>query len=85
MTNEQVLIELAIKAVEIITQGDMPELLLRAARSDANDSGWMYDLWCDDQGQCRSGEEMCSDEAHLDCIRRFLDREWPFASEPRGV
>ena len=85
MTNEMFLIELATKAVAVITQGDIPGLLLRIARSDANESGRMYNLWCDYQGQCGSGEEMCSDEAQLACIRRFLDREYTFASEPRGV
>ena len=85
MTNEQFLIELAIQAVAVITQGDIPGLLLRVARSDANDSGWMYNLWCDSQGQCGLCEEECSDEAQLACIRRFLDREYPFASEPHGV
>ena len=84
MTNEEFLLELAAKAVSQI-QEDMSGLLLRAARSDANESGWMYDFWCDGLGRCGDGDEMCSDEAQLACIRRFLARDRSNASSPCGV
>lgn len=75
MTNEQVIIEALNKAATMASQGKLHEILLVAARSQMNDSGALYDLWCDSAGNCGHGDQMCSEEAKLECIRRFLKRE----------
>lgn len=74
MTNQEWIVETLRNAVEAIATGNLGQVLLQAARSDLNESGYMYDLWCDGCGNCGDPEDMCSDEAQLDCIRRFLER-----------
>ena len=75
MTNAQWLASFLRTVAERLEAGQMDEVILSAARSTANDSGWMYDLWCDSCGNCGSGDDMCPDGSQLACIRRFLDRE----------
>lgn len=69
--------EIAIlNAATLVKQGRLDEVLLAVAKSDLNDSGKLYDLWCDGLGEECSCEECCSDEAQLCCIRRFLERDF---------
>ena len=66
-----------ISAAELVKQGRMDELLLSIAKSRLNDGGVLYELWCDGCGSECSYEDVCSDTAQLECIRRFLERDVP--------
>ena len=66
---------------EIVDVADdrlLAKLVMNIARSKVNDSGSMYELWCDDKGGCQNkceSELPCSEEDHIDCILRFLQQE----------
>lgn len=71
------IIRVFLAAASVITDETMARVLLDVARSPLNDSGEMYSLWCDNQGQCGDcgDNNWCSDEAQLACVLRFLQSE----------
>ena len=61
-----------------LTASDFPSMLLAAAKGELPnpDGEGLYTLWCDGCGDCDACcEEGSDDEAQLDCIRRFLNKE----------
>lgn len=78
MTNAEKIIQDVRSFVEEIEHGLLPELLLQLARNaDLDPEGELYRLWCDNCGDCaQEGDDCCTDEAHLCCIRRYLSREY---------
>ena len=54
-----------LNAAALVKKGRLDEVLLAVAKSDLNDSGKLYDLWCDGLGEECSCEECCSDAAQL--------------------
>ena len=77
MTDAFVVKNAILLAADLVKQDRLDEVILMATKSDLNDGGWMYELFCDRQGTECDCEEMCSDEAIRSCIRRFLEREVP--------
>ena len=77
MTNEEMLGNLLTHAASLVKQGRLDEVILATAKSAVNNSGGIYDLFCDGEGTECSCEEQCSDQAMLCCIRRFLARDVP--------
>lgn len=76
-TNASAIRSAILSAANLVQQDRLDEVILMATKSDLNEGGWMYNLFCDYQGTECDCEEMCSDEAMLSCIRRFLERDVP--------
>lgn len=74
-TNTAVIRSAILNAANLVQQGRLDEVILMATKSDLNDGGWMYELFCDCQGTDCDCETMCSDAAMLSCIRRFLEKD----------
>lgn len=74
-TNAAVIRNLILSAANLVQQGRLDEVILMAVKSDLNDDGSMYELFCDNQGTDCDCEECCSDAAMLSCIRRFLAKD----------
>lgn len=61
-----------------MTDEEMAKVMLAICRSDLNDSGDLYGLWCDNEGGCigLNGEDLCpdgcSEEMQIACILRYL-------------
>lgn len=71
-------IRIALAAASVISDETMARVLLDVARSPLNDGGAMYELWCDNCGQCgdeHDEESFCTEEAQIGCILRFLRSE----------
>lgn len=78
MVRNKEAIETAIlESAELVKQDRTDELLLAVARSSLNYSGKLYDLWCDNTGNCVLCCIGADDDSQLACIRRFLEREIP--------
>ena len=77
MTNAFVIKNVILFAANLVKQDRLDEVILMATKSDLNEGGWMYELFCDYQGTDCDCEEMCSDGAMRSCIRRFLERDVP--------
>lgn len=77
MTNKDVIRSAIISAANLVQQGRLDEVILMAAKSDLNEDGVLYELFCDYNGTDCDCDEMCSDAAMRSCIRRFLEREVP--------
>lgn len=64
--------------VREMTDEEMAQVMLAICRSSLNDSGDLYELWCDEKGGCigPNGEDFCpdgcSEEMQLSCILRYL-------------
>lgn len=72
------IIRVALAAASVISAETMARVLLDVARSPLNDSGAMYELWCDNCGECGDeydDEKFCTEEAQIGCILRFLRGE----------
>lgn len=69
------------KVVDMSSDAQLAEWLLSLARSRVVDASEMYALWCDNQGACKNADcgdicDCCTDEEHINCIRRFLSAEY---------
>ena len=72
------IIRVILAAVSVVSDETMARILLDVARSPLNDARAMYELWCDNCGQCGGeydDENFCTEEAQIGCILRFLRSE----------
>ena len=80
MTNADVIRGMIGSVADILTDTTLANILLDIARSPINDDGDLYNRWCDNQGACKGKvfeniEDVCSEDDHIACILRFLQRE----------
>ena len=79
MTNAEAIRSSLRKIAEAADDDTLAHYVLAIAKSDMNPTGDMYELWCDDRGGCRNkceSELPCCEEDHINCIIRFLHREY---------
>lgn len=81
MTKADAIRDCLRKVLAMSTDEQLAKWLLSAARNGPCDVGEIYALWCDNQGACKgrdfeSLDECCSDEEHIACILRFLQKEY---------
>ena len=82
MTKADAIRDCLRKVLDMSTDERIAQWLLLAARNGPCDAGEIYyALWCDNQGACKGRDcedldECCSDEEHIACILRFLQKEY---------